>query len=161
MIYNTQSLIDTLGEIVMTQKKEHTLAMIKPDAVGSNDIGGIIEYWERDGLRIAGALMIQLTEKDAKAFYEVHKERGFYNELVTLMTSGPVLAVVLEGENAVEANRKLMGATDPKKAEDGTIRADFASGIERNAVHGSDSKENAKIEIAFFVERGLKVCERK
>ena len=144
-----------------TQHKEQTLAIIKPDAVGSNDIGGIIEYWERDGLQIVGALMIHLTKEDAGQFYAVHKDRPFYGELVDFMISGPVMALVLEGENAVQANRDLMGATDPKKAEDGTIRADFATSIERNAVHGSDSKDNAKVEIAFFVGKGLRICPRK
>ena len=145
----------------MAHTKEQTLAIIKPDAVGSNDIGGIIEYWERDGLQIVGALMIHLTKEDAGQFYAIHKDRPFYGELVDFMISGPVMALVLEGENAVQANRNLMGATDPKKAEDGTIRADFATSIERNAVHGSDSKDNAKVEIAFFVGKGLRICPRK
>ena len=148
----------------MTQKhahhKEQTLAIIKPDAVGSNDIGGIIEYWERDGLQIVGSLMIHLTKQEAEQFYVVHKARPFYSELVEFMISDPVMVLVLEGENAVQANRDLMGATNPEEAEDGTIRADFAKSIERNAVHGSDSKDNAKVEIAFFVEKGLRICPR-
>jgi nucleoside-diphosphate kinase len=133
-----------------TQTLEQTLSIIKPDAVGQNMIGNIIEYFEREGLSVAAAKMLHLTEDQAKAFYAVHKERPFYMELVEFMTSGPVLVMVLEGENAVSRNREIMGATDPSKAAPGTIRADFATSIERNAVHGSDSHENAKTEIAFF-----------
>lgn len=140
--------------------QEQTLAIIKPDAVGQNDIGGIIEYWEKDGLKIVAAMMIHLTEKEAESFYEIHKERPFFKDLVQFMTSGPVLVLVLEGENAVALNRQIMGATDPSKAEEGTIRADFAHSIDKNAVHGSDSKENAKIEIDFFVKKGMKVYSR-
>lgn len=133
-----------------TQTLEQTLSIIKPDAVGQNMIGNIIEYFERDGLNVTGAKMLHLTEAQAKSFYEIHKERPFFQELVSFMISGPILVMVLEGENAVARNRQIMGATDPAKASAGTIRADFATSIERNAVHGSDSLENAKSEIAFF-----------
>lgn len=134
----------------MTNAKEQTLSIIKPDAVEQNQIGNIIEYFERDGLSVVGAKMLHLTEDQAKKFYEVHKERPFYKELVDFMISGPVVVMVLEGEDAIARNRKIMGHTDPAKAQEGTVRADFATSIERNAVHGSDSKENAKIEVAFF-----------
>ena len=133
-----------------TQTLEQTLSIIKPDAVGQNMIGNIIEYLERDGLSVIAAKMVHLSTDQAKAFYAVHKERPFYGELVEFMTSGPVLVMVLSGENAVSRNREIMGATDPSKAEPGTIRADFATSIERNAIHGSDSLANAKTEIAFF-----------
>lgn len=129
---------------------EQTLSIIKPDAVGQNQIGNIIEYFEREGLNVIAARMLHLSEDQAKKFYAVHKDRPFFGELVEFMTSGPVLVMVLEGENAVAKNRKIMGATDPSKAEPGTIRADFATNIDRNAVHGSDSLANAKTEIAFF-----------
>jgi nucleoside-diphosphate kinase len=129
---------------------EQTLSIIKPDAVGQNMIGNIIEYFERDGLSVVAAKMMHLTVDQAKAFYAVHKERPFYMELVEFMVSGPVLVMVLEGENAIMRNREIMGATDPSKAAAGTIRADFATSIDRNAVHGSDSAQNAKTEIAFF-----------
>lgn len=129
---------------------EQTLSIIKPDAVGQNQIGNIIEYFERDGLCVVGAKMLQLTEDQAKKFYEIHKDRPFYNDLVSFMTSGPVLVMVLEGEDAIAKNRKIMGATDPAKADKGTIRGDFATSIDQNAVHGSDSKETAKTEVAFF-----------
>lgn len=129
---------------------EQTLSIIKPDAVKKGVIGKIISRFETNGLRIAAAKKLLLSTDDAKRFYEVHKDRPFYSELVEFMTSGPVVVMVLEGENAVAKNRELMGATDPQKAEKGTIRADFADSIDANAVHGSDSLENAKIEIAFF-----------
>ena len=129
---------------------EKTLSIIKPDAVANNVIGKIIDRFESNGLRVAAMKKIQLTQKDAASFYEVHKERPFFNDLVEYMTSGPVVVMVLEGENAVLKNRELMGATDPKKAAPGTIRADFAESIEANAVHGSDSLENAQKEIRFF-----------
>jgi nucleoside-diphosphate kinase len=134
----------------MTQTLEQTLSIIKPDAVGQNMIGNIIEYFERDGLSVIGAKMLHLSADQAKSFYAIHKERPFFQELVEFMTSGPVLVMVLEGENAVSRNRQIMGATDPSKAAAGTIRADFATSIDRNAVHGSDSLANAKTEIAFF-----------
>ncbi|MBS0625099.1 MAG: nucleoside-diphosphate kinase [Verrucomicrobia bacterium] len=135
---------------VTTQTLEQTLSIIKPDAVGQNQIGNIIEYFEREGLSVAAAKMLHLTLEQAKGFYAVHKDRPFFKELVEFMTSGPVLVMVLEGENAVARNRQIMGATDPIKADAGTIRADFATSIERNAVHGSDSLANAKTEISFF-----------
>ena len=131
-------------------KMERTLSIIKPDAVVKNIIGKIIDRFESNGLRIAAMKKVQLTKDDAAKFYEVHKERPFFNDLVEYMTSGPVVVMVLEGENAVAKNRELMGATDPKEAASGTIRADFAESIEANAVHGSDSLENAEKEIRFF-----------
>ena len=129
---------------------EQTLSIIKPDAVSKNVIGKIIDRFESNGLRIAAMKKVKLTKEDAAKFYEVHKERPFFNDLCEYMSSGPVVVMVLEGENAVAKNRELMGATDPKEAKPGTIRADFAESIEANAVHGSDSLENAKKEIAFF-----------
>ena len=129
---------------------EQTLSIIKPDAVKKGVIGKIISRFETNGLRIEAAKKLQLSTDDAKKFYEVHKERPFYGELVEFMTSGPVVVMVLEGEGAVAKNRELMGATNPKEAAPGTIRADFAESIDANAVHGSDSLENAKNEIAFF-----------
>lgn len=136
-----------------TQTLEQTLSIIKPDAVGQNMIGNIIEYLERDGLSVVAAKMLHLTEAQAKEFYAIHKDRPFFMELVEFMISGPVLVMVLEGENAVARNREIMGATDPSKAAAGTIRADFATSIDRNAIHGSDSAANAKTEIAFFFKQ--------
>ena len=127
-----------------------TLSIIKPDGVQKNQIGEVIRRFEAAGLRIVGARMVQLTQAQAEGFYAVHKERPFYKDLVRYMLSGPVVVQVLEGENAVAKNRELMGATDPKKADKGTIRADLATSIEQNVVHGSDSLDNAKNEIAFF-----------
>jgi len=129
---------------------ERTLSIIKPDGVKKNQIGEVIRRFEQAGLRIVGARMLQLTQAQAEGFYAVHKARPFYKDLVSYMLSGPVLVQVLEGENAVLKNRDLMGATDPKKADKGTIRADLAESIEQNVVHGSDSLENAKNEIAYF-----------
>jgi nucleoside-diphosphate kinase len=129
---------------------EKTLSIIKPDAVMKNVIGKIVDRFESNGLRIAAMKKIKLTKEDAAKFYEVHKERPFFNDLCEYMSSGPVVVMVLEGDNAVAKNRELMGATNPKEAAPGTIRADFAESIEANAVHGSDSLENAKKEIAFF-----------
>jgi len=129
---------------------EQTLSIIKPDAVKKGVIGKIIDRFESNGFRIAAMKKVQLSEQDAAEFYAVHKERPFFGELVEFMTSGPVVVMVLEGENAVAKNRELMGATNPKEAAPGTIRADFAESIDANAVHGSDSLENAKTEIAFF-----------
>lgn len=129
---------------------EQTLSIIKPDAVKKNVIGKIISRFEENGLRIAAAKKVQLSREEAQEFYLVHKERPFYKDLVDFMVSGPVVVMVLEGNNAVAKNRELMGATNPKEAAPGTIRADFADSIDANAVHGSDSKENAAIEIAFF-----------
>ncbi|EKE07882.1 MAG: hypothetical protein ACD_17C00482G0003 [uncultured bacterium] len=133
---------------------EQTLSIIKPDAVGQNMIGNIIEYFEREGLSVIAAKMMCLSESQAQLFYTMHKDKPFFSELVEFMTSGPILVMVLEGENAISRNRQIMGATDPSKAEAGTIRADFATSIERNAIHGSDSLQNAKIEIPFFFNSG-------
>lgn len=130
--------------------KERTLSIIKPDAVENNYIGSIIQRFENAGLEIVGAKMLHLSRAQAEGFYAVHKLRPFFGELVDFMISGPVLIMVLEGENAVMKNRDLMGATDPKKAAPGTIRADFAKSIDKNAVHGSDSQETAKTEVSFF-----------
>ena len=129
---------------------ERTLSIIKPDAVAKNVIGKIYSRFESYGLKIVNAKMAQLSQADAEGFYAVHKERPFFNDLVKFMISGPVMIQVLEGENAVAKNRELMGATNPKEAAAGTIRADFAESIDANAVHGSDSAENAAIEIAYF-----------
>ena len=129
---------------------ERTLSIIKPDAVAKNVIGKIYQRFEDAGLKIVAAKMVWRSEKEAGAFYAVHKDRPFYKDLVAFMTSGPVMVQVLEGENAIAKNRELMGATDPKKAAPGTIRADFADSIDANAVHGSDAPETAKAEIAFF-----------
>ena len=129
---------------------EQTLSIIKPDAVAKNIIGEIYSRFEKSGLKIVNAVMIDLGKEEAEGFYEIHKDRPFFNDLVSFMTSGPVMITVLEGENAVLRNRELMGATNPKEAEPGTIRADFAESIDANAVHGSDSLENAKIEIDYF-----------
>ncbi len=129
---------------------ERTLSIIKPDAVKKNVIGKILSRFEEAGLRVVAAKFTQLSQEQAGAFYEVHRARPFFGDLVKFMTSGPVFISVLEGSDAVALNRKLMGATDPKKAEKGTIRADFADSIDANAVHGSDSTANAQIEIAFF-----------
>ena len=129
---------------------ERTFSIIKPDAVAANKIGGITAKFEAAGLRILASKMVRLTDTQAKAFYAVHKDRPFYGDLVKFMTEGPVLVQVLEGENAVLANRDVMGATNPEKAAAGTIRKEFATNIERNAVHGSDAPETAKEEIAFF-----------
>ncbi len=129
---------------------ERTLSIIKPDAVAKNVIGQIIARFENAGLKVIAARMMHLSREDASRFYAVHKERPFFNDLVDFMVSGPVFVQALEGENAIQTNRDLMGATDPKKAEKGTIRADFADSIDANAVHGSDAPETAANEIAFF-----------
>ena len=129
---------------------ERTLSIIKPDAVAKNVIGQIYTRFENAGLKIVAAKMAQLTQAEAEGFYAVHKERPFFNDLVKFMISGPVMIQALEGEGAVLKNRDLMGATNPKEAAPGTIRADFAESIDANAVHGSDSAENAAIEIAYF-----------
>ena len=129
---------------------ERTFSIVKPDGVQKNLIGAVYSRFEQAGLRIVGAKMLHLTPAQAEGFYAVHRERPFFKDLCKYMTSGPVMIQVLEGENAVTKNRELMGATDPKKAAPGTIRADFAASIEENVVHGSDSAENAAIEIAFF-----------
>jgi nucleoside-diphosphate kinase len=129
---------------------ERTLSIIKPDGVASGVIGKIIARFEEKGLKPVGIRMQHLSRQEAEGFYAVHKERPFFKDLCAFMTSGPVVVMVLEGENAVAKNRELMGATDPKKAAAGTIRADFAKSIDANTVHGSDSLDNAKIETAYF-----------
>ncbi len=129
---------------------ERTLSIVKPDATQRNLTGKVIACFEEAGLRIVAQKRLQLTLSQAEAFYGVHRERGFFKDLVGFMVSGPVVAQVLEGEDAVAANRRIMGATDPAKAEAGTIRAQFAESIEANTVHGSDSAENAATEISFF-----------
>ena len=129
---------------------ERTLSIIKPDAVAKNVIGQIYDRFERAGLRIVAARMMRLSREQAEAFYAVHRERPFFKDLVDFMISGPVMVQVLEGEGAIMKNRDLMGATDPKKAAPGTIRADFADSIDANAVHGSDGAETARTEVAFF-----------
>ena len=138
---------------------ERTLSIIKPDAVAKNVIGKIYSRFESNGLKIVAATMKHLTREEAEGFYAVHKERPFFAELVKFMTSGPVMVQVLEGENAVAKNRELMGATNPKEAAPGTIRADFASSIDANAVHGSDSLANAAIEVAYFFGE-QEICPR-
>lgn len=129
---------------------ERTLSIIKPDAVKKNVIGQILARFEKAGLCVVAARMKHLSRAEAEGFYAVHRQRPFFRDLVEFMISGPVLIQVLEGENAIARNRELMGATDPKKAERGTIRADFAQSIDANAVHGSDSVENARTEVAYF-----------
>jgi len=137
---------------------ERTFSIVKPDAVAKNIIGKIYSRFEEAGLRIVASKMLQLTREQAGEFYAVHKERPFYNDLIDFMTSGPVMVQVLEGENAIAKNREVMGATNPKEAAPGTIRADFAETVDENAVHGSDAPETAKAEIEFFFPEG--VCER-
>ena len=132
--------------------KQQTLSIIKPDAVAANHIGEIIARFEKAGLRIAALRMELLSKEKASQFYAVHKDRPFFNDLTTFMSSGPIVAIVLEGENAVAKNREIMGATDPAKAAEGTLRADFAQSVTKNAVHGSDAPETAKEEIAFFFQ---------
>ena len=136
---------------------ERTISIVKPDAVGKNVIGKIYSRFEDNGLRIVAAKMKHLSVREAQEFYAVHKERPFYDSLVAFMTSGPVMIQVLEGENAVAKNRELMGATNPAEAAPGTIRADFAESLSVNAVHGSDSLENAAIEIAYFFSQS-EIC---
>lgn len=138
---------------------ERTISIIKPDAVAKNVIGDIYSRFEKGGLKIIAAKMMHLSEEKAGEFYAVHKERPFYQELVDFMTSGPVMVQVLEGENAIAQNRAIMGATNPKEAEPGTIRADFAESIDENAVHGSDGPDTAKTEIAFFFSED-ELCPR-
>ncbi|GIX25106.1 MULTISPECIES: nucleoside-diphosphate kinase [Caldimonas] len=138
---------------------ERTLSIIKPDAVAKNVIGQILSRFESAGLKIVAAKMVHLSRAQAEAFYAVHKERPFFKDLVEFMISGPVMVQVLEGENAIAKNRELMGATDPKKAAKGTIRADFAESIDANAVHGSDAPETAAAEVAFFFP-GMNVYSR-
>jgi nucleoside-diphosphate kinase len=138
---------------------EQTFSIIKPDAVAKNIIGEIYSRFEKGGLRIVAAKMLHLTREQAEGFYAVHKERPFYKDLVEFMTSGPVMVQVLEGENAIMKNRELMGATNPQDADPGTIRADFATTVDENAVHGSDGADTARQEIAFFFGDGG-VCPR-
>ncbi|MGI9320913.1 MAG: nucleoside-diphosphate kinase [Thiogranum sp.] len=138
---------------------ERTFSIIKPDAVAKNVIGEIYTIFEKAGLRIVAAKMLQLTREQAEGFYAVHQQRPFFGELVDFMTSGPVMVQVLEGENAIAGNREVMGATNPKDAAPGTIRAVFAETIDENAVHGSDGPETAKTEIAFFFEDD-EICGR-
>lgn len=138
---------------------ERTFSIVKPDGVRKNLIGSVLQRFEKAGLSVIAARLVNLSQIQAEGFYAVHRERPFFKDLVKYMTSGPVLIQVLEGEGAVAKNRELMGATDPKKAAAGTIRADFASSIEENVVHGSDSPENATIEIAYFFA-GSDLCSR-
>ena len=138
---------------------ERTLSIIKPDAVGNNVIGQIYARFEQAGLKVVAARMKHLTDKEAGGFYAEHRERGFFKDLVSFMTSGPVMIQVLEGEGAIAKHRDIMGATNPKNAAPGTIRADFAASIDENAVHGSDSAENAAREISYFF-RVTELCPR-
>ena len=138
---------------------ERTLSILKPDAVGKNKIGAIIQRLEDSSLQVVAARMAHLTTTEAEGFYAVHKERPFFKDLVKFMTSGPVMVMALEGENAVAKYRDVMGATNPKNAAPGTIRADFADSIDENAAHGSDSLENAKNEISYFF-RATELCPR-
>lgn len=138
---------------------QRTFSIIKPDAVAKNVIGEITTRFEKAGLRVVASKMVQLSEREAAGFYAEHSERGFFKDLVAFMTSGPVIVQVLEGENAVAKNRELMGATNPKEAAPGTIRADFAVSIDENAVHGSDSETSAAREIAYFFAE-TEVCAR-
>ncbi|SDU23617.1 nucleoside-diphosphate kinase [Halopseudomonas salegens] len=138
---------------------ERTLSIIKPDAVAKNVIGQILSRFENAGLSVVAAKMVQLSQADAEGFYAEHKERPFFKDLVGFMTSGPVVVQVLEGENAVLKNRELMGATNPKEADAGTIRADFAESIDANAVHGSDSTTSAAREVAYFFAE-TELCPR-
>jgi nucleoside-diphosphate kinase len=138
---------------------ERTLSIVKPDGVQKNLIGEVYRRFEQAGLRIIAARMLHLGQRQAEAFYAVHRERPFYRDLVAYMCSGPVIVQVLEGENAIERNREIMGATDPKKAAKGTIRADLAASIEQNVVHGSDGPDTARQEIAFFFAQS-EICPR-
>jgi len=138
---------------------ERTFSIVKPDAVANNVIGEIYARFEKAGLRIVASKMLHLTKEKAEGFYAVHKDRPFFNDLVQFMTTGPVMVQVLEGENAIAKNREIMGATNPKEAATGTIRADFAESIEANAVHGSDAPETAKTEITYFFNNE-EICPR-
>jgi len=138
---------------------ERTLSIIKPDAVEKNVIGEIYSRFESNGLKIIAARLVRLSRADAEGFYDVHRDRPFFNELVEFMISGPAMVQVLEGEGAIKKNRELMGATDPKKAEKGTIRADYAESIQANAVHGSDAPETAAVEIAYYFPE-MSICSR-
>lgn len=147
------TMVQVVGQEKVDMLQEKTLSIIKPDAVETNHIGEIIARFEKAGLKVVAAKMTKLSKTEAERFYAVHKDRPFYKDLVAYMTSGPIFVQVLEGEDAVAKNRDIMGATNPKNADKGTIRADFGTNIERNAVHGSDSLENAKTEIAFFFKK--------
>ena len=138
---------------------ERTLSIVKPDGVARNLIGDVYQRFEKAGLRVVAARMLKLSQEQAELFYEVHKERPFYKDLVRYMTSGPVIAQVLEGDGAIAKNREIMGATDPKKAAKGTIRADLAQSIEQNVVHGSDAPDTAAREIGFFFS-ATEICPR-
>jgi len=138
---------------------ERTLSIIKPDGVAKNIIGKIYSRFEKAGLQIIAAKMLHLSKEQAGEFYAVHKERPFYGDLIEFMTSGPVMVQVLEGNNAISKNREVMGATDPKEAAEGTIRADFAETVDENVVHGSDGPDTAKVEIAFFFKDD-EICPR-
>ena len=138
---------------------ERTLSIVKPDGVGRNLIGEVYRRFEQAGLRVIAARMLQLSQSEAEGFYAVHRERPFFKDLVRFMTSGPVMVQVLEGEGAIARNREVMGATDPKKAAKGTIRADLASSIDENIVHGSDAADTAASEIGYFF-REIEVCPR-
>lgn len=150
VLKNLVRLVSCFGVVDFMSKIEQTLSIIKPDAVRKSVIGKIIDRFETNGLRVAAIKKVQLSRSDAEQFYSVHRGRPFFSDLVQFMISGPVVVMVLEGENAVLRNRELMGSTNPKEAKEGTIRADFADSIEANAVHGSDCLENAKVEIEFF-----------
>jgi len=153
----TDGLVPIISENFMAI--ERTLSIIKPDAVAKNVIGQIVSRFEAAQLKVIAAKLVHLSRAEAEQFYAVHKARPFFNDLVNFMISGPVFVQALEGENAIAKNRDLMGATDPKKAEPGTIRADFAESIDANAVHGSDAPETAAVEVAFFFP-GMNVYSR-
>ena len=138
---------------------ERTFSIVKPDAVADNNIGRIYQRFEEAGLKIVASRMLHMTRQQAEQFYDVHRERPFYRDLVEFMTSGPLMVQVLEGENAIARNREVMGATNPAEAASGTIRADFATDVQENAVHGSDAPETAEREIAFFFESS-QICPR-
>lgn len=140
----------TAATIGMHAAQEQTLAIIKPDAVANNHVGDIISRYEKNGLHVTALKVARLNKQQAEKFYSVHKDRPFYKDLTTFMSSGPIVAIVLEGDNSVARNRELIGATNPKEAAKGTIRADFAKSMTENAIHGSDSLDNAKAEISFF-----------
>lgn len=156
-----QTIISLAVLFTACLQAEQTLSIIKPDAVSKNHIGAIISRFEKNNLHVAGLKMVKLSKDQAGDFYAVHKGRPFYEELVEFMSSGPVVVIALEGDNAVAKNRELMGATDPKKAAPGTLRSDFAESMGKNAVHGSDSIENAKSEILFFFKDGELVNAKK
>jgi nucleoside-diphosphate kinase len=157
--FSTQIFAQNPNQGTNAMANERTLSIIKPDAVAANHIGDIIASFEKEGLCVVAAKMLLLTKQEAQDFYAVHKARPFYNDLVAFMTTGPVLAMVIEGPNAIAKNREIMGATNPAQAAPGTIRARFAKSIEANAVHGSDSPETAKTEIPFFFS-AIEICSR-